>query len=164
MRVIDPDGQQLGIMSALDALDQAEDFGLDLVEVAPQARPPVCKIMDYGKYKYQQKKRSSDARKKGARVELKEVKLRPKTDDHDIQTKLKHARRFLSANNKVKVTIMFRGREITHPEIAQNILARAAEDLSDIAQIEQSARMEGRNMTMILSARPTTDQPEPSED
>ncbi|MEC9442376.1 MAG: translation initiation factor IF-3 [Myxococcota bacterium] len=151
IRVIDPDGEQLGIMTVDDALEQAERFGLDLVEVAPNARPPVCRIMDYGKYKYQQKKRSSDARKKGARVELKEIKLRPKTDEHDFMTKLKHARRFLEKNNKVKITIMFRGREITHPEIAREMLERAAVELADVAEVEQSARMEGRNMTMMLN-------------
>ena len=146
IRVIDPEGEQLGIMTVDDALEQAERFGLDLVEVAPNARPPVCRIMDYGKYKYQQKKRSSDARKKGARVEL-----RPKTDEHDFMTKLKHARRFLEKNNKVKITIMFRGREITHPEIARDMLERAAEELADVAEVEQGARMEGRNMTMMLN-------------
>ena len=144
--MIDPEGEQLGIMTVDDALEQAERFGLDLVEVAPNARPPVCRIMDYGKYKYQQKKRSSDARKKGARV-----KLRPKTDEHDFMTKLKHARRFLEKNNKVKITIMFRGREITHPEIARDMLERAAEELADVAEVEQGARMEGRNMTMMLN-------------
>lgn len=151
IRVIDPDGEQLGIMTVEDALEQSERFGLDLVEVAPQARPPVCRIMDYGKYKYQQKKRSSDARKKGARVELKEIKLRPKTDEHDFMTKLRHARRFLESNNKVKVTIMFRGREITHPEIARDMLDRAALELADISDVEQTPRMEGRNMTLMLN-------------
>lgn len=156
VRVIDPEGAQLGIMAIEDALDQAEQSHLDLVEVAPQARPPVCRIMDYGKYKYQQQKRSADARKRGRRIELKEIKLRPKTDDHDIQTKLRHARRFLEAGNKVKVTVMFRGREITHPEIARDILSLAAEELADISEIEQRARMEGRNMVMILTFKAKT--------
>ncbi len=151
VRVIDPDGDQLGVMSVDDALEKAEEYELDLVEVAPSARPPVCRIMDYGKYKYQQKKRSADARKKGARVELKEIKLRPKTDEHDLQTKLRHARRFLENHNKVKITVNFRGREITHPEIAREMLERAAEQLSDVSDVEQPARMEGRNMVMMLN-------------
>ncbi|MEC9397587.1 MAG: translation initiation factor IF-3 [Myxococcota bacterium] len=151
MRLIDAEGEQCGIVETADALSKAEEDGLDLVEIAPHERPPVCRIMDYGKYKYQQKKRSSDARKKGARVELKEIKLRPKTDEHDFMTKLKHARRFLEKNNTVKITIMFRGREITHPEIAREMLARAAVELADVAEVEQSARMEGRNMTMMLN-------------
>jgi len=151
VRVIDPDGEQLGIMSSDEALEHAERFDLDLVEVAPQARPPVCRIMDYGKFKYQQKKKSSDAKKKGAKVELKEIKLRPKTDEHDFMTKIKKARKFLEKNNRVKVTIMFRGREITHPEIARRMLERAAEELSDVSDIEQHPRMEGRNMTLMLN-------------
>ncbi|MBA2665083.1 MAG: translation initiation factor IF-3 [Bradymonadaceae bacterium] len=153
VRVIDPEGEQLGVMTVEDALERAERFGLDLVEVAPAAKPPVVRIMDYGKYKYQQKKRTAEARKKSTRVELKEVKLRPKTDDHDFQTKLRRARGFLEENNKVKITVMFRGREITHPEIARDMLDRAAEILADAAQIEQSARMEGRNMTMFLAPK-----------
>lgn len=153
VRVIDPDSEQLGIMDIDDALDKADDFGLDLVEVAPQARPPVCRIMDYGKYKYQQKKRNAEARKKSSRVEMKEVKLRPKTDTHDFETKVSRARKFLEANNKVKFTVMFRGREITHPEIAYDMMDRAADLLEDVAGIEQDAKMEGRNMTMFLTPR-----------
>ena len=151
LRVIDPNGEQLGIMRLDDALDKAEDFGLDLVEVAPQARPPVCRIMDYGKYKYQQKKRSAEARKKSSRVEVKEVKLRPKTDQHDFDTKVRQAAKFLSAGNRVKITVKFRGREITHPEIARNMLFRAAEDLSELATVEQKPKMESRSMTMFLA-------------
>ena len=153
VRVIDPEGEQLGIMSADDALEQAERFGLDLVEVAPQAKPPVCRIMDYGKFKYQQNKKANEARKKGARVELKEIKLRPKTDVHDVMTKLRHARRFLEEHNKVKISIMFRGREITHPEIARDMLEAAAKELEEIAEVEQTPRMEGRNMTLLLSPK-----------
>lgn len=153
VRVIDPDGEQLGIMPIEEALDKAESFALDLVEVAPAARPPVVRIMDYGKYKYQQKKRTAEARKRSARVELKEVKLRPKTDDHDFLTKLRHARSFLEEGNKVKITVMFRGREITHPEIARDMLSRATTLLEDIASVEQSARMEGRNMVMIAAPK-----------
>jgi translation initiation factor IF-3 len=157
LRVIDPDGEQLGIMSNDDAQDRADDFGLDLVEVAPNARPPVCRIMDYGKFKYQQKKRSAEAKRKSFRVELKEVKLRPKTDSHDFETKLRHARKFLAKHNKVKITIMFRGREITHPELARTKLERAIELLADVASVEQSIRFEGRNMTVVLSPRPDQD-------
>lgn len=153
VRMIDPDGEQLGIMSIDDALDKAEEFGLDLVEVAPNAKPPVCRIMDYGKYKYQQKKRTAEARKKSSRVELKEVKMRPKTDDHDFQTKVRHARKFLEEHNKVKFTVMFRGREITHPEIAFEMLKEAAQLLSDIAEVEQAAKLEGRNMGMMLAPK-----------
>jgi len=151
VRVIDPEGDQLGIMEIDDALEKAEEFGLDLVEVAPNASPPVCRIMDYGKYKYQQSKRQAEARKKSSRVELKEVKLRPKTDEHDFLTKVRKARAFLENNNKVKFTVMFRGREITHPDIAYDMMERAAEELEEVATVEQSARMEGRNMTMMLA-------------
>ena len=167
VRVIDPDNEQLGILSIEDALEQAEQFGLDLVEVAPKAVPPVCRIMDFGKFKYQQSKRASDARKKGARVEVKEIKLRPKTDDHDLHTKLRHARRFLESNNKVKISIMFRGREISHPEIGRAMLDRSAQILKDVSEIEQTPRMEGRNnMVMLLtfSSTPTKEKQEPKEE
>lgn len=151
LRVIDPEGEQLGILSLDDALERAETYGLDLVEVAPQAKPPVCRIMDFGKYKYQQKKRSAESKKKSSRVELKEVKFRPKTDSHDIETKLRHARRFLEARNRVKFTVMFRGRELAHPEIPRDMLYECAKALADVADMEQSPRMEGRNMTMLLT-------------
>lgn len=151
VRVIDPEGNQLGVVSLDDALEKAEDFGLDLVEVAPNARPPVCRIMDFGKYKYQQKKRSAEAKKKSSRVELKEVKFRPKTDSHDIETKLRHARKFLEARNRVKFTVMFRGREMAHPELAEEMLIECAAALADIADVEQRPKMEGRNMTMLVT-------------
>lgn len=151
MRVIDPEGEQLGILDIEDALERAEGFGLDLVEVAPQAKPPVCRIMDFGKYKYQQKKRSAESKKKSTRVELKEVKFRPKTDSHDIETKLRHARKFLEGRNRVKFTVMFRGREMAHPDIPRTMLLGCAEALSDIADMEQAPKMEGRNMTMLLT-------------
>lgn len=151
VRVIDPEGEQLGVVSLEDALDRADDLGLDLVEVAPNARPPVCRIMDFGKYKYQQKKRSAEAKKKSSRVELKEVKFRPKTDSHDIETKLRHARKFLEARNRVKFTVMFRGREMAHPELAEEMLLECADALADIADVDQRPKMEGRNMTMLLS-------------
>ena len=132
------------------ALQAAEEQGLDLVEVSPNASPPVCRIMDYGKYKYQQSKRAAEAKKKQARVELKEVKLRPKTDEHDYQFKVKNAKRFLLEGNKVKVTIMFRGREVTHPEFGRRILTRVAEDLVEIGQVESHPNMSGRFMSMVI--------------
>lgn len=160
VRVIDPEGNQLGVITIEDALERAEEAGLDLVEVAPNARPPVCKIMDFGKYKYQQKKRSAEAKKKSSRVELKEVKLRPKTDSHDVETKLRHARKFLEERNRVKFTVMFRGREMAHPEIPEGMLLECAAALADVADMEQRPRMEGRNMTMLLTpgGKPQTDE------
>ncbi len=133
------------------ALHTASESGLDLVEVSPTAKPPVCRIMDYGKYKYQQSKRTAEAKKKQVRVELKEVKLRPKTDEHDYLFKVKNARRFLGEANKVKVTIMFRGREVTHPEFGRRILERVAKDLEDIGQVEGRPNMSGRFMSMVIS-------------
>lgn len=150
VRVIDPEGNQVGVVDLEDALEKADDFGLDLVEVAPNANPPVCRIMDFGKYKYQQKKRDNEAKKNSSRVELKEVKFRPKTDTHDIETKLRHARKFLEERNRVKFTVMFRGREMAHPQIAEDMLYECAEALSDVADLEQKPRMEGRNMTMFV--------------
>jgi len=150
VRVIDDEGGQLGIMDLGAALQAAEEQGLDLVEVSPNAAPPVCRIMDYGKYKYQQSKRAAEAKKKQARVEIKEVKLRPKTDEHDYQFKVKNAKRFLGEGNKVKVTIMFRGREVTHPEFGRRILQRVAEDLVELGQIESHPNMTGRFMSMVV--------------
>ena len=151
VRVVDDEGNQLGIMDVDAALGAAQERGLDLVEVSPNSQPPVCRIMDYGKYKYQQSKRAAEAKKKQARVEIKEVKLRPKTEEHDYQFKVKNARKFLSAGNKVKVTIMFRGREVTHPEFGRNILSRVATEMEDIAQVESQPNMAGRFMSMVLA-------------
>ena len=162
VRVIDPEGNQLGILTIEEALAKTDEFGLDLVEVAPMARPPVCRIMDYGKFKYQQKKRTAEAKKKTSRVELKEIKLRLKTDTNDINTKLRHARKFLDARNKVKFTIMFRGRESRRPEFAEDILLDIAEALSDVADIEQPPKQEGRNMSMMVT--PGGKPPEPEEE
>jgi translation initiation factor IF-3 len=150
VRVIDDEGGQLGIMDIGAALIAAEERGLDLVEVSPNATPPVCRIMDYGKYKYQQSKRAAEAKKKQARVEVKEVKLRPKTDEHDYQFKVKNAKRFLGEGNKVKVTIMFRGREVTHPEFGRRILERVASDLIELGQVESQPNMSGRFMSMVI--------------
>ncbi|PLX87375.1 MAG: translation initiation factor IF-3 [Desulfuromonas sp.] len=150
VRVIDDEGGQLGILSIAAALAAAAEQGLDLVEVSPGAQPPVCRIMDYGKYKYQQAKRASEAKKKQVRVELKEVKMRPKTDEHDFQFKVKHARRFLEEGNKVKLTIMFRGRENAHPERGMLQLEKAVEALKDIGQVESRPNKMGRFMSMVL--------------
>ncbi len=150
VRVVDDEGNQLGILDLDSALQAAEERGLDLVEVSPNSQPPVCRIMDYGKYKYQQSKRAAEAKKKQARVEIKEVKLRPKTEEHDYQFKIKNARKFLDAGNKVKVTIMFRGREVTHPEFGRRILERVSEELADIAQVESHPNMAGRFMSMVI--------------
>lgn len=150
-RVVSPDGEQLGIMSVAEALAKAEEHGLDLVEVAPNADPPVCKIMDYGKFRFEETKKEHKRKKKQAIVVVKEIKLRPKTEAHDLGYKVKWLKRFLAENCKVKVTIMFRGREITHPEQARVILDKLLELVGDAAQVEQPAKFEGRNMTMILA-------------
>ena len=151
--MIDDEGGQLGILNIVDALAAAEQRGLDLVEVAPEAQPPVCRIMDYGKFKYQQSKRAAEAKKKQAKVEIKEVKMRPKTEEHDFLFKVKNARRFLEEGNKVKVTIMFRGREVTHPEFGKRLIERIATEVADIAQAESMPSMAGRFMTMVLAPK-----------
>jgi translation initiation factor IF-3 len=151
VRLIDPEGKQLGIMSIEEARQVAEDYGLDLVEVAPDSRPPVCKIMDYGRWRYQQAKRSQEARRRQHIIQVKEVKLRPKTDEHDFQFKLRHIRRFLSSGNKAKVTVVFRGREMEHPERGEAILERVAQEVQDVGRIEQLPRFEGRGMSMVLA-------------
>lgn len=143
----------LGVISTDEAKRIARDRGLDLVEVNPKARPPVCKIMDYGRYKYEEKKKANEAKKRQQQVELKEVKLRPKTDDHDLDVKIRHTRRFLTAGNKVKVTVRFRGREITHPETAQRQIVAIVEAVEDLGSVEQSSRMEGRTMTCIIAPK-----------
>src|SRR5688572_28089125 len=143
----------LGIMQTRDALNYARERELDLVEVNPKAHPPVCKVMDFGKFKYEEKKKQADARKRQTIVELKEIKIRPKTDDHDMEFKLKHIRRFLEEGDKVKITCRFRGREITHPETAQKQLDYIAERIQDIGSVETTARMEGRTMTLVLAPK-----------
>jgi translation initiation factor IF-3 len=135
------------------ALAAAQERELDLVEVAPMARPPVVRIMDYGKYKFEQAKQARVAKKKQHVIKLKEVKFRPGVDDHDFETKTRHARRFLEEGNKVKVTLMFRGRQIAHPELGRAVVARVAEDLADVAKVESDAKMEGKSMTMILTPK-----------
>jgi translation initiation factor IF-3 len=153
VRVIAPDGSQLGILDVDVALARAQEEGLDLVEVAPMARPPVVRIMDYGKFKFEQAKQARLAKKKQHVILLKEVKYRPGIDDHDFDTKTRHARRFLEEGNKVKVTMMFRGRQVAHPELGKDVLDRVAADLADIGKIETDAKLEGKNMTMILAPK-----------
>ena len=161
VRVISDDGTQLGILPTEEALRRAEDKGLDLVEVQPMARPPVCKIMDYGKFKYQQKRNAAEQKHKQKVVEVKEVKFRPKTGKHDFDTKVRHLREFLADGNKAKVTIMFRGREIVHPEIGQDVLKKVAEAINDIALIELAPRMEGRSMFMVVAPGKPGQKPKP---
>lgn len=151
--MIGQDGAQLGILALKKALELAHQEELDLVEVAPNAEPPVCKIMDYGKFKYQQNKRSQEAKKKQTVIQVKEVKLRPKTDDHDLMVKVRHVMRFLEDKDKAKILVVFRGREIAYTEQGTKILERFLEELKDIAVVEQPAKMEGRNMVMILAPK-----------
>ena len=150
VRVISPDGEQLGTMASGEALRNAAEYGLDLVEVAPNAKPPVCKIMDYGKFRYEESKKEHKSKKKQATVVVKEIKLRPKTETHDLAYKVKRLKKFLEEGCKVKVTVMFRGREITHPEQARKLIDRAMEMVGDECQVEQPPKFEGRNMTMLL--------------
>ena len=153
IRVTDVEGQTLGIMQVRDALHMAMEQHLDLVEIAPKAKPPVCRIMDFGKYRYEQQKREKEARKNQKVISIKEVKLRPNIEQHDFDVKLKNAVRFLEEGNKVKVTIMFRGRELSHPELGREILGRVAEQLKDSVSIERDAKLEGKNMIMILAPK-----------
>jgi translation initiation factor IF-3 len=151
--VIDETGQQLGIMPPPQALTIARSKGLDLVEISPTAVPPVCRIMDYGKYQYQEAKRAREAKKHQKVIEVKEIKFRPKVDEHDYQFKKKHIERFLEEGDKVKATVFFRGREMAHPEIGQRILMRLIEDLADLAMPETMPRQEGNQMHTILSQK-----------
>ena len=153
VRVVADEGEQLGIMSGRDALNLALERHMDLVEIAPNAKPPVCRIMDYGKYRYEQQKREKDARKKQKTFDIKEVKLRPGIEDHDFDVKFKNAVRFLEDGDKVKVTIMFRGRELSHPELGEVLLTKMAKQLEDLAVIERAAKLEGKNMIMIVSPK-----------
>lgn len=153
VRVIGAEGAQLGIMPVDEALAAAESQGLDLVEVAPNARPPVVRIMDYGKFKYEQARKAREARKKQHQIQIKEVKFRPGIEAHDFEFKIRHARRFLEEGNKVKATMMFRGRQMAHPEIGREVLIRVAQALEDVGRVEADPLLEGRNMTMILAPR-----------
>jgi translation initiation factor IF-3 len=146
--------EQLGILPTHEALRLAEERGLDLVEISPRAFPPVCKIMDYGKYKYEEAKKKQQARKRASTVETKEIKFRPKTEEHDMAFKVKHVRRFLEGGNKVRLAVVFRGREITHPQTGMNVLNRVVEMCSDIASVEATPNMEGRRMIMVIAPKP----------
>ncbi len=155
LRVIDSDGTQLGIMSLRQAMEIAEQKNLDLVKIAPQANPPVCKIIDYGKFRFEQAKREKEARKNQRVVEIKEVRLSLNIDTHDFETKKNHALRFISEGNKVKASIRFRGREMGHPELGLEIMSRFADAMSEVANVEKPAKLEGRTMLMFLAPKPT---------
>jgi len=169
VRLVGADGSQVGIVPIQDALGQARDLDLDLVEVAPQADPPVCRIMDYGKYKYERDIRQKEARKKQSRIDVKEIKFRPKIDPHDYATKKGHVERFLRAGARVKVTIMFRGREMAHTELGRRILDRLVKDLEGLAVVETVPKQDGRNMVMVIAptkkqvAAARAEQPRPRE-
>jgi translation initiation factor IF-3 len=152
--VIDPEGLQLGIMGLAEARKAADDMSLDLIEVAPNAAPPVCRIMDYGKFRYEQRKKAKEAQKKSKQTEMKMVRVRPNTDDHDMDFKMRNALKFLGKGNKVKFTVIFRGPELRHKEIGERQLNTFAKGCTEIAQVDQPPRMEGRRMTMILEPRP----------
>ncbi|RVT84497.1 translation initiation factor IF-3 [Rhodobacteraceae bacterium CCMM004] len=153
IRLIGADGENVGVVSPERAMQMAEDAGLDLVEISPNASPPVCKIMDFGKFKYEQQKRESEARKKQKTIEVKEVKFRPNTDTHDYDVKMRNVFRFLENGDKVKVTLRFRGREMAHQDLGRNLLERVAEDTKDIGKVENFPKMEGRQMVMMIGPR-----------
>src|SRR6187399_2680039 len=154
VRVVAEDGSNLGVLSTEQALRRAQSVGLDLVEVNPKASPPVCKILDFGKFKYEEKKKAREAKKKQTVVEVKEIKIRPKTDDHDLDVKVRAIRKFIEAGNKVKVTCRFRGREITHPERAQMQLTFILSKIEDLANVEQRPTMEARTMALLVAPKP----------
>lgn len=158
-------GEKLGVKPTPEALSLARAEGLDLVEVAANADPPVCRIMDFGKYRYEQDQKRKESRKKASNVVIKEMKFRPKIDEHDYTTKMKHVERFLHEGSKVKLTIMFRGREMAHPELGRKILERVAEQVKDFAVVESAPKQDGRNMTMVLNAikKPNAKKPKPTD-
>lgn len=153
VRLIGPEGEQVGIVSVPQALEYADRLNLDLVEVAPMAAPPVCKVMDFGKYRYEQEQKAKEARKRQTTISIKEIKLRPKIDDHDFDTKKGHVERFLKKGDKVKLTIMFRGRELVHPHLGERLLRRMAQDLAEIGDVESEPNLDGRNMVMMLAPK-----------
>ena len=153
VRLIDENGQNVGVVSRFDALERATTAGLDLVEVSPDADPPVCKIMDYGKFKYQEQKKAAEARKNQKIVEIKEIKMRPSIDDHDYDVKMRSIKRFFEEGDKVKITLRFRGREMAHQELGMDLLQRVKADLLDDAKVESEPRLEGRQMVMVLAPR-----------
>ena len=153
VRVIDPDGKQLGILSLQEALEVALQYDMDLVEVSPKSIPPVCRIMDYGKFKYQESKKAQEAKKKQAIIQVKEIKLRPRTDEHDLMVKIKKIEEFLTKGYKTKVTVIFRGREIVHTEIGKMLINKIIEKVKDIGQLDQGIKLEGRNMVVVFSPK-----------
>ncbi|WP_089288587.1 MULTISPECIES: translation initiation factor IF-3 [unclassified Azospirillum] len=153
VRLVDAEGEMVGVVSLRDALFAAEEAGLDLVEVSPNAEPPVCKILDYGKYKYEAQKKANEARKKQKIIEVKEIKLRPNIDEHDYDIKMKAMRRFLEEGDKVKVTMRFRGREMAHQDIGMNVLVKVRDTLEDLGKVEQMPKLEGKQMIMVLAPR-----------
>jgi translation initiation factor IF-3 len=153
VRLVDERGQMVGIVGRTEALTMATNAGLDLVEIAPNADPPVCKILDFGKYKYEEQKKKNEARKKQKIIEVKEIKLRPSIDDHDYEVKRRSMIKFIEEGDKVKVTMRFRGRELAHQELGMDVLIRVRDDLDEIAKVEQMPRMEGRQMTMVMSPK-----------
>lgn len=153
VRVVDADGEMVGVIATADGIEMAYDVGLDLVEVSPNADPPVCKILDYGKYKYETQKKANEARKKQKVIEIKEIKMRPGIDEHDYQVKMRSVRRFLGDGDKVKMTVRFRGREMAHQEFGMKVLDRVREELTEDAKVELYPRMEGRMMTMVIAPK-----------
>lgn len=153
VRLISPDGEQIGVVSTKEALQRAESYGLDLVEVAPNSKPPVCRIMDFGKYKYEQSKKEKLSKKKQHVITVKEIRLRPRTDEHDLETKLRHARKFLEQKNKVKITILFRGREMAYQDSGTELMQKVITMLEDIGKMESEPKMEGRRMVMVLTTK-----------
>jgi translation initiation factor IF-3 len=153
VRLVGADGEMIGVVTTREALAAAEDAGLDLVEISPNADPPVCKILDFGKFKYEQQKKKNEARKKQKVIEVKEIKLRPNIDDHDYDVKMRSATSFLEEGDKVKVTMRFRGREMMHQELGMNVLMRVKDQLDPLAKVEQTPQLEGRQMTMVLAPR-----------
>ncbi|HJU18723.1 MAG TPA: translation initiation factor IF-3 [Stellaceae bacterium] len=153
VRLVDEKGSMVGVVGRNEALVMAAEAGLDLVEIAPNADPPVCKILDYGKYKYEEQKKKNEARKKQKIIEVKEIKLRPNIDDHDYDVKMRSMVKFIEDGDKVKVTLRFRGRELAHQDLGMNVLVRVRDDLEGIAKVEQMPRMEGRQMTMVVSPK-----------
>ncbi|MFC4351848.1 translation initiation factor IF-3 [Fodinicurvata halophila] len=153
VRLIDEEGENVGVVEIHEAMERADNAGLDLVEIVPNSDPPVCKILDYGKYKYEAQKRANEARKKQKTIEVKEIKMRPNIDQHDYEVKMRAIQRFLSEGDKVKVTMRFRGREMVHQELGLNLLNRVRDETDDLGKIEQSPKMEGRQMTMVMAPR-----------
>ena len=153
VRLVGPDGEMIGIVSSREAMARAEETGFDLVEISPNADPPVCKLLDFGKFKYEQQKKKNEARKKQKIIEVKEIKLRPNIDDHDYDVKMRAATGFLDEGDKVKVTMRFRGREMMHQDLGMNVLMRVKEQLDPLAKVEQTPQLEGRQMTMVLAPR-----------